>query len=93
MLDPTAPSWRFGAIEDEVLLREVLESQILRGSPNLDEKELNRHREIVDERLAERCLRLVRLHWPAPQRLAAALVERNEIEGAEAESILAGSTE
>jgi len=91
ILDPTAPSWRLGAIEDEVLLREALENRILRGSANLDEEELNRRRDIVDGRLAERCLRLVRLHWPAIQRLAAALVERNEIEGAEAESILAAS--
>ena len=69
-----------------------MESRIVRESPNLDEKELNRRREIVDVRLVECCLRLVRLHWPAIQRLATALLERNEIKGPEAESILAGST-
>ena len=88
VLDPMSRPHRLAAIEDEVLLWEVLERHILRKLPHLDVDELDRRCDAIDDRLARCCLRLVQRRWPAIQRLAAALMERNEMTGAEAEAIL-----
>jgi hypothetical protein len=92
-LDPASSSRRIAAIKDEVWLLGELEARIFRRAPDLDQEEIDRRREAVDARLIRCCLRIVQFHWPSIRRLAAALIQHNEIEGPRAEAILAGSPE
>jgi hypothetical protein len=95
-LDPSCIGQRKGTDGDEVRALNIVVARLHSRFEGRSQNYIDKISERMQNRLADRCALIVRVRWPAIQRLAAELASRAgvtrwvEVTGEEAERVLAG---